>query len=73
MRSLKIVLLLASSLSLLPVESSGIACARESGPSPGVIAFGEAREQIRNTPIEKRPNRPLHFYGNAVRRRGGRR
>jgi hypothetical protein len=34
-----------------------------------VITFGESREKIKATPIEKRPNRPLHVYGNSVRRR----
>ena len=27
------------------------------------------RQTIRQTPILQRPNRPGHFYGNAVRRR----
>jgi len=39
---------------------------------PRVVTFGAEREQIKNTPIEKRPNRPLHVYGNSVRRRQGR-
>lgn len=34
-----------------------------------VIARGEERERIENTPILERPYRPLHFYGNTVRRR----
>lgn len=43
--------------------------AQGTGYYPYVIARGQDRERIRNTPIELRPNRPLHFYGNAVRRR----
>jgi hypothetical protein len=39
---------------------------------PRVITFGSERDQIKNLPIEKRPNRPLHVYGNSVRRRHGR-
>lgn len=35
---------------------------------PYVLARGNDREKIKQTPIELRPNRPLHFYGNAVRR-----
>ena len=35
---------------------------------PYVIARGEDRQRIENMPIEMRPNRPLHFYGNTVRR-----
>ncbi len=41
-------------------------------PYPGqrypIIARGAQREMIQNTPIELRPNRPFHFYGNTVRR-----
>lgn len=36
---------------------------------PRVIVVGEAREQLKAVPITQRPNRPLHVYGNAVRRR----
>ncbi len=33
-----------------------------------VIAVGAQRQEIRATPILERENRPLHFYGNTVRR-----
>lgn len=46
----------------------GSASGSEAGWSPVIIATGAYREQIQSTPIELRPNRPLHFYGNAVRR-----
>jgi hypothetical protein len=39
-----------------------------SGRGP-VIATGAQRQQIAATPILQRPYRPLHFYGNTVRRR----
>ena len=39
---------------------------------PRVITFGSERDQIKSIPIEKRPNRPLHVYGNSVRRRQAR-
>lgn len=42
--------------------------AGQPGWSPSIVARGEEREQIRATPIEQRPYRPLHFYGNTVRR-----
>lgn len=42
--------------------------AAEPGWLPVVIARGEQREQIQSLPIEDRPYRPLHFYGNTVRR-----
>ena len=43
--------------------------AGEPGWSMQVIATGEFREEIQSKPIELRPYRPLHFYGNAIRRR----
>ncbi|TWU56508.1 hypothetical protein Poly51_24190 [Rubripirellula tenax] len=42
--------------------------AAEPGWSPVIIARGEYRQQIESMPIELRPYRPLHFYGNTVRR-----
>lgn len=35
---------------------------------PYTIARPQDREWIRNLPMEQRPDRPLHFYGNMVRR-----
>ncbi|QDT06974.1 hypothetical protein K227x_53980 [Rubripirellula lacrimiformis] len=42
--------------------------AAEPGWSPVIIATGEYRQQIESMPIEMRPYRPLHVYGNTVRR-----
>lgn len=42
--------------------------ASEPGWVGHVIKPASQREQIRNTPIINRPYRPLHFYGNTVRR-----
>ena len=39
-----------------------------SGWYPYVIARGEDRAMIRSTPMEFRPNRPMHFWGNSRRR-----
>lgn len=47
---------------------AGSAAAAEPGWSPIVLPTGEYREQIKSMPIEKRPYRPLHFYGNTIRR-----
>lgn len=41
----------------------------QTGWHPVVVPTGAYRETIKATPIEMRPNRPLHFYGNTVRRR----
>lgn len=35
---------------------------------PFVIARPEDRSWLNSLPIEMRPNRPLHFYGNTLRR-----
>ena len=40
----------------------------QTGYYPYVIARGQDREIIRSMPIEQRPTRPLHVYGNMVRR-----
>ena len=34
---------------------------------PFIIALPQDRQIIRSMPIEQRPARPLHFYGNMVR------
>ena len=48
---------------------SSLAEASQTGWSPVIVARGHYREVIKSTPINHRPNRPLHFYGNTVRRR----
>ena len=35
---------------------------------PYVVARGADRIAIQNTPMHERPYRPMHIYGNAVRR-----
>lgn len=49
-------------------SESPTASADEPSWAPQVIARGEFRQQIEATPIEQRPYRPFHFYGNTVRR-----
>src|SRR5690606_16942948 len=44
------------------------AAAAEPGWTNQVIARGALRQTIRATPIEQRPYRPLHIYGNTIRR-----
>ena len=41
--------------------------AQKNGYYPYVIALPQHRQMIRSMPIEHRPGRPLHFYGNIVR------
>ena len=54
------------------VEAAPTAVAGSQRFDPRIVVVGKERERLKNTPIEQRPNRPLHIYGNAVRRRGGR-
>jgi hypothetical protein len=54
------------------VTAAGLLCAamaQGANFDPRVITFGEARQEIQSTPVLQRPNRPLHIYGNAARRR----
>lgn len=41
---------------------------QEPGWAPQIVARGEQRARLQSTPILERPYRPLHFYGNTVRR-----
>lgn len=50
------------------VGSNHSAVAQEPSWHPYVIARGHDRMVIENTPMEQRPYRPFHFYGNTVRR-----
>ena len=40
----------------------------EPGWTYGVVRTGNEREEIKSLPVTARPYRPLHFYGNTVRR-----
>lgn len=72
MRATKI-LLLALTIFGLPLEASlPVAEAAQTGFDPRIVALGDAREEIKSKPIEQRPYRPLHVYGNTVRRRHSR-
>jgi hypothetical protein len=64
-----IILAALTAAALLPCPS---AAAAGTGFDPRVVTFGPAREQIKSTPIEQRPYRPLHVYGNTIRRRHAR-
>ena len=59
--------------SLFVLAVLGIATGEAQGQEPKwhpkVIVRGEERAQIKSTPIELRPYRPLHFYGNTKRRK----
>lgn len=63
MRTIALAALLAAAVVPAPVEAAG------TGFDPRIITFGESRNQIQSIPVTQRPNRPLHVYGNTVRRR----
>ncbi len=48
--------------------AGGRKAAGEPGWTHGVVRVGEERDQIKSLPMTERPYRPLHFYGNTVRR-----
>ncbi|MFM8986731.1 MAG: hypothetical protein ACKONH_11885 [Planctomycetia bacterium] len=64
--------LIVAALMAAAVLSCPTADAAGTGFDPRIVTFGETREQIKATPIEQRPYRPLHVYGNSLRRRHSR-
>lgn len=50
------------------IATRPVATSAEPGWSPVVIPTGQYRSHIKSMPIEHRPYRPFHFYGNTVRR-----
>lgn len=66
--TMKLVLCVAAAAVLVTVAMSDSLSASEPGWSPVVVARGAYRDQIKSMPMEQRPYRPLHFYGNTVRR-----
>ena len=67
--SLAAFLLSASMVLLGPSTATADSNNNKPGWVPVVVARGEFKQWIDSTPIVDRPNRPLHFYGNTVRRR----
>ena len=61
--------ILSIAIAVIALSLSSQTCsAREPGRSRQVVASGSYRQQIRSKPIVHRPYRPMHFYGNTVRR-----
>jgi hypothetical protein len=60
--------LLVTVAAFTAAESASAQSPGSPGWTPPIIATGADREYLRSLPIEQRPNRPLHFYGNTVRR-----
>ncbi len=60
---------IAETVPVVPVVGPiAVAPTQEPDWSPIVIPRGEYRDHIKAMPIEDRPYRPLHFYGNTIRR-----
>lgn len=62
----KLALLLLAFAFSIPMANTVLA--REPGWRNEVIARGAERRRIRSMHIIHRPYRPLHFYGNSIRR-----
>jgi hypothetical protein len=69
MRIHTLLFALIFSLASLLIGASPATTAAEPGWTPRVLKLGEDRTRTNARPIVMRPYRPLHFYGNAVRRR----
>jgi len=63
MRTAAFAAVLVAALAPVPADAAG------GSLDTRIITFGDSREAIKSTPITQRPNRPLHIYGNSVRRR----
>ncbi|MFM7137633.1 MAG: hypothetical protein ACKO1M_11275 [Planctomycetota bacterium] len=63
MRTVVLAALLAAAVAPAPAVAAG------TGFDPRIVTFGDSRDEIKSTPITQRPYRPLHVYGNSVRRR----
>lgn len=57
----------AFSIVLTAFVSSAVVADSPTGWSPIVVPTGQYRETIQSMPIESRPGRLLHVYGNTVR------
>lgn len=62
----RLTLLAVFAFSLNLADSNRAAAQQWTTP---IIARGSYRAYLQSLPIEARPNRPFHFYGNTVRRR----
>ena len=62
-------LLMVSTFGVVISAGVDLFAANEPKWQGNVIARGAERAKIESTPILERPYRPLHFYGNTVRRR----
>ena len=68
MLRLSLAALILSAGMLFAVPKAASAASEEPGWLGVVVVRGELKQWIDSTPIVDRPNRPFHFYGNAVRR-----
>ena len=69
----RFLLRLAMGCAVALLSASSVHAAKSSpNVSLRIITFGDTRAQLQATPIEQRPSRPLHFYGNRVRRQNSR-
>ena len=68
----RVVLVAGLAVTLAPVGVQAETTSHRSGGEPswthGVVRTGPERDAIKSLPITARPYRPLHFYGNTVRR-----
>lgn len=59
-------------LAVALLETTAMAEPKSVADPDATVARGDRRKEIKSLDIHDRPNRPLHFYGNTVRRRSSR-
>lgn len=69
MNKFKALFMLSVVFAVVILDGVGLFAFNEPKWQGNVIARGSERARIESTPILERPYRPLHFYGNTVRRR----
>ena len=53
---------------IISFQDTNSATAAEPGWASEIVVNGGVRQRVEATPMVARPYRPLHFYGNTVRR-----
>jgi len=68
LRCLLALIVFATLVALTCEPQNSTASAREPNWASPIITPPRHRQMVENTPVHLRPNRPLHFYGNTIRR-----
>ena len=67
-RLLLVPMLVALVVAIVLSVASETQASPPTGWDSTIILRGHERAVVKSMPIEQRPNRPLHIYGNSIRR-----